>query len=290
MEKLPNFFIVGAPKAGTTTLYEYLNKIPGIYMSPVKEPKYFSSRISKKIFLLKPITNKNEYLKLFENVKNEKIIGEASPGYLADPDAPKLIYKVSPNAKILISLRDPIERLFSNYLMQLRNGRLKLSFHDEIQRSFKKKNDTEPFLMLEFSLYSENVKRYLDIFGSKQVKIIIFEQWIKDSRHTLEEILNFLDLNYQIHEFEKEDQNPYVVPRGRLGKHILASPLIRKISQKTILPSKRMSLRKLIVKKQPKPTIDVNDKNTLMKFYNDDVKKLEKILGKKLPWKNFDLE
>jgi len=290
MEKWPNFFIVGAPKAGTTTLYEYLKKIPEIYMSPIKEPKYFSSRIPKKNSLLTPITDKNKYLKLFENVKDEKIIGEASPGYLHDPNVPKLIYNVSPNAKILISLRDPIERLFSNYLNQLRNDRLKLSFHDEIQRSFKKKNDKKPFLRLEFSLYLENVKRYLDIFGSKQVKIIIFEKWIKDSRHTLEEILNFLDLNYKINEFEKESHNPYVVPRGRLGKSLLASTIVRKISQKTISPSKQTSLRKLIVKKQSRPTIDANDKKALIKYYKDDVKKLENFLGQKLPWKNFGLD
>jgi len=118
MERWPNFFIVGTAKAGTTSLYEYFKDIPGIYMSPVKEPSYFShALIPPGAPKRKRIQNKNEYLKLFEDVKNEKVIGEASPGYLVYPEVAKWIHEIAPTAKILISLRDPVERLFSSYLM-----------------------------------------------------------------------------------------------------------------------------------------------------------------------------
>ncbi len=255
--------ILGFPKCGTTSLMPYLAKKRGI--SVARDAGFYSGET-------KPVVQRREwsYLPFEEQLKRFKHeFGDPKDYHLA------------------FITRDPIERLFSNYLMQLRNSRLKLSFHDEIQRSFKKKNDKKPFVRLESSLYFENVKRYLDIFGSKQVKILIFEKWIKDSRHTLEEILNFLDLNYKINEFEEESHNPYVVPRGSLGKSLLSSSLIRKISQKTMSPSKQTSLRKLIVKKQSRPTIDANDKKALIKYYKDDVKKLENFLGQKLPWKNF---
>jgi len=74
MEKWPNLFIVGAPKAGSTTLYEYLKNIPGIYMSPRKEPDYFSRSTVPNNSSMKPIQNKKQYLSLFEDVKDEKII------------------------------------------------------------------------------------------------------------------------------------------------------------------------------------------------------------------------
>ena len=74
MSTWPNFFIVGAPRCGTTSLYEYLNQTPGVYMSPIKEPSFFSVSINPEIKLATLIRDKDKYLKLFKNVKNEKVI------------------------------------------------------------------------------------------------------------------------------------------------------------------------------------------------------------------------
>ena len=77
----PNFLIVGAPKAGTTSLYEYLNAVPEIFMSSVKEPHYFAKNlVEKNDPILRPIRNKEEYLKLFKNAGNKKVIGAFSGG------------------------------------------------------------------------------------------------------------------------------------------------------------------------------------------------------------------
>ena len=119
MKNWPNFYIVGAPKAGTTSMYEYLKNVPGIYMSAIKEPNYFSiNTVPDNHPVLKPIRDKMKYLSLFDDVTNEKIIGEASPDYLPDPDAPHLIHQVAPHAHIVIILRDPVERAFSDYLRE----------------------------------------------------------------------------------------------------------------------------------------------------------------------------
>ena len=125
MDRWPNFFIVGADKAGSSSLYSYLKEIPEIFMSPIKEPNYFSVKTISQNGLLNTIRDKKKYLALFKNVKDEKIFGEASSSYLADPEAPNLIHQVSPRAKILISLRDPAERIFSHYLMSRRLGKKK---------------------------------------------------------------------------------------------------------------------------------------------------------------------
>jgi len=127
--RYPNFYIVGAAKAGTSSLYSYLKDIPGIFMSPIKEPNYFSRQILPDNHRLKPIRDENKYLNLFKGAKNETILGEASPSYLVDPGAAELIHYYSPHAFILISLRDPVERLFSHYLMMRRNRILKASFY-----------------------------------------------------------------------------------------------------------------------------------------------------------------
>ena len=83
MEKIPNFFIVGAPKSGTTSLHEYLKEVPEIYMSPLKEPNFFSiTNIKADDDIINPIRDKKQYLDLFTGVKNETIIGESTAHYL----------------------------------------------------------------------------------------------------------------------------------------------------------------------------------------------------------------
>ena len=140
---MPNFFIVGAPKAGTTSLYHYLDQHPDVYMSPVKEPCHFSEEIRLQNFsqemlpgvkptcapsrstLRGPMTEKrfggvgmewDDYLRLFENVKGEAAIGEASALDLGSKTAARNIQLRVPNARILMVLREPVGRAFSNTL------------------------------------------------------------------------------------------------------------------------------------------------------------------------------
>ncbi len=289
MEKWPNFFIVGADKAGTSSLYSYLYQIPEVFMSRIKEPNYFSINTIADNHPLKPIRDKKNYLNLFKNVKDEKIIGEASPSYLSDHDAPKLIYQVSPDAKILISLRDPVERVYSHYLMLKRLGSKISTFHNQIEISLnEKKNKKEDRILLENGLYFQHVKRYLSIFRKEQVKIIIFEDFVKDTKNTLKEILNFLNLKNELHDFKPEPYNKYGEVRGPLSQKILQNMTIRRISEMFISPSKRRILKeKFILKEKIKPELEENDRILLVNYYNEDVKNLKNLLGRELPWKNF---
>ena len=256
-------------------------------MSSIKEPHYFSAM--PKDHRLRPIKDKRKYLNLFKDVTDEKIIGEASPSYLGDSEAPKLIHELVPHAHILISLRDPVERVFSSYLMKNREGGLHRSFNDELQKAMDNKIDhTKPHLRLESDMYSENVKRYFDIFGREQVKVIIFEEFIKDAKGTVEEILRFLGLNQKLDNFEAEVHNPFAVARGSVSQFIFRDSRIRGMAEKILSPQQRKILReKLLTKKQPKPKINQEDKKILAKFYYDDVQKLKQLLERELPWPNF---
>jgi len=284
METWPNFFIVGAPKAGTTSLWAYLNEIPGIYMSPVKEPEYFSEAHDDAGFPRKRL-NEEQYLSLFNGVKDEKIIGEASTGYLVDPKALFSIHDINPTAYILISLRDPVERLFSSYLFYVRFGYLKASFCEEIENSIK----NFPMWM-ERGIYFDRVKRCLELFGTKHVKILIFEEWIKNPKNTVQEILQFLGINYEINDFKEETYNPLLVSRGSIAKLVFRSKKIVGFAQK-YLPSstRRILTEKILTYKAEKPKMEKKDRNFLIDFYKDDVKKLANLLGRKLPWRNFTL-
>lgn len=292
MEKWPNFFIVGAPKAGTTSLYSYLNKIPEIYMSPVKEPNYFSVSVVAEKSYFRPIRDKKKYLKLFEEVKDEKILGEASPRYLSDPETPKLIHEIIPHASIVISLRDPVERLFSHYLHRVRLGIVKSSFKEVLKVELEGRIDrfNRP-VDLEFGLYSDNLKTYQDIFGSEHVKLLIFEEWIKNPKHAVEEIVRFLGLNYSLNDFEDESYNVFRIVRGSVAQFLLTNKGVD-IAAKFITPSSVRAFLKnnLLLKNGPKPVMDDESRVTLVKFYHDDVQKLQTMLGRKLPWPNFEFK
>jgi len=289
MEKWPNLFIVGVPRAGTTSIYEYLKGIPGIYMSPKKEPHYFSVNINPDIFNPIPIREKTKYLELFSAVKNEKFIGEASTSYIYDPDSANLIYSQVVDAKIIISLRDPVERIFSHYLLDKRLGWLKNSFHDELRRSLDNYNNGErAYLGLQIFKYSENVLKFLETFGKEQVKVVIFEEFVENSKKILQEILQFLGLDNSINKYENIVYNKSYGFKGPISKSILQSDKVKKISK--IFPSsyRKMFRKKFLTQEHTMSKMNEEDRRMLIDFYKNDVIKLQNILHRMLPWKNFN--
>ena len=286
MEQWPNFFIVGAPRCGTTSLHRYLSKIPGIFMSPFKEPNYFNPNVKKEFFIFKPIRDKKKYLKLFERVTSEIAIGEASPTYLMDPSTPSLISKVIPNAKIIAILRDPVDRIFSEFLFLLGTASVKSSFSDTIRQGVKGKNYSSKRL-LDSGLYYEQVKRYFETFGEKQVKIIIFEEFFQDAKKNLTDVLDFLGIKQEVLDFEDEIHNPFIVPKGKFPKYIMGNKMLRKFGKNILPKSTIRSLRDTLTEKAEKPNILDQDRKFLCDFYRKDVEKLKQLLNHPLPWKNF---
>jgi hypothetical protein len=290
----PNFFIVGAQRAGTTSLYLYLKETPAVYMSPVKEPSYFAPNYIRRDpgrFL----RDKKEYLKLFENASGYIAVGEATPIYLWDPDAPKLIHQTVPHARIIMILRDPIERAYSSYLTKKKyRGDMKSSFYDELMRDYKSQEKLfgRSSRYVEFGMYYEQVKRYFDIFGREQVKVIIFEEFAQHTVQTVNEVLAFLGVNHTVTEIS-EQYHPYSVPRGPLAQWIfsfiygLTSRNVRLFKiVTTLLPRSLIESlpEKMFFKRKQKPKIDPQSVKFLQEIYRDDVIRLESLLGRSLPW------
>jgi len=283
MNRWPNFFIVGAPRSGTTSLYEYLNEVPGIFMSKIKEPNYFNPSVENDLFLSKPVRDKKKYLNLFTDSKDELAIGEASPTYLWDPKTPKLIHNEIPDARIIINLRDPITRAFSEYLFLSGLGSLKGTFLEIIKKSIKAENYPSG-RTVQNGLYYEQVKRYIDIFSLNQIKIIIFEEFVQDSFKSVKKVLDFLGIPQDPPTSVTEIHNAFTLPRGRLASIIVENKVLRKMG-KTLLPRNGLfRLRKILTKETPKPKITIEEKNLLQEFYHNDVIKLQKLLNCSFPW------
>jgi hypothetical protein len=293
-EVWPNFFIVGAPKAGTTSLYYYLKNIPGIYLSPIKEPNYFVRHaVQGGSFDL--IQDKAEYLGLFRKSDRCVAIGEASSTYLWGPDSPTLIHEAVPHARIIILLRDPIDRARSQYLMRMKYHHLKSSFYDELMRDYNSKEKVWGVsgLYIEFGMYYEQVKRYLDQFGKEQVKIILFEEFIHHPRENVNEVLSFLGVNHRVTDADVNEQhNPFLVPRSRLSLWVYA--FFRWLRAKGINTSKIrilvgdsgiLAVENSLSKETEKPKIEPKAVEFLRQVYYDDVIRLQSLLGRSLPWR-----
>ena len=278
--KMPNFFIVGAPRAGHTSLYEYLRKVPEIYMPEAKAPGHFFPPGTKNRY------DKEKYLALFENVEKQKAIGEAS-AYMTIEDTDKTIHKIIPNAKIIMILRDPSARAFSHFLQGLRGGYRTGTFEDAFKQYLKNKDRDSNFYhhMIKPGFYYQPVKNYLETFGEKQVKIILFEEYAKDTKKTVKSILRFLGIDSEPPENIDEVYNAYTEPIGDFGRSVVKNRIINKFSKKILSKSSRQSvLRTVLNKKGEKPKISEEDQKALDEIYRDDAKKLQGLLGIKLPW------
>ena len=200
----PNFFIVGAPKCGTTSLHEYLQRHPDVYMPFYKEPHYFGSDLKGSRFM--QFRDKPEkYLKLFDDARGEKRIGESSPWYLVSENAAQEIYAFDPNAKIIMLLRNPVDMMYSMWSQFRYSGNEQIEvFEDALAAEPARKKGKlirraahciTGLFYREMASYTEQVKRYYDVFGRENV--IIFDDFKSDTAGVYKDVLEFLEIDSQ---------------------------------------------------------------------------------------------
>ena len=286
----PNFFIAGGSKCGTTNISYYLNSHPKIFFSELNEPYYFCQwDVPEKYNRSSMITDMKKYLELFKNVKNEKIIGEASSPYLSCPHAALEIKKAFPNSKILISIRNPIERAHSAYFSYKFMKPTKQNFMEMIKMHEKIIKEKIFYInnILESGFYTKNIIRFQEIFGKENVKVIIFEDYIKNTILNINSILNFLGINEKV-DFSEQSKGAYRIPKNFISKILLNNKIFRRLSIFLIPTVMRQKLGdKYFLKQVKKPEMLENERDYLRKLYNNEVMELERLLGKKLPWNDF---
>jgi Sulfotransferase family len=308
---LPNFFLVGAPKAGTTSLYHYLAQHPDIYMSPIKEPCHFSTEVrpenfshemragveaafrEQRKYLQGPMTEQrfggvgmdwDDYVKLFRNVRTETAIGEASVSYLWSKTAATNIHAKIPHAKVVVVLRDPVSRAFSEYLEILAAGKLRCSFREYIGACLSWKTDKISLWwpILEAGLYYESVKRYLDRFPREKVCILLYDNYRVQPGSTIAEIFRFLSVDSSFTSDLSRRHNEPRVPRfNSMSRFLKKRGAFDRLA--TLVPSKlKPPLRKLAVRPRERVAVTSSDRRFLLGYYRDDIGKLAQLLNRDL--------
>ena len=283
----PDFFIVGAPKCGTTALCKYLDQHPDLFIPPIKELYYFCSDIMVKINKAPRANTLEEYLSFFAD-GDEKICGEASVLYLVSEIAAQEIKNFNPNAKIIIMLREPVSLMYSLHSMNVANGYMAIK---DFKLALEKKTWGLPYR--EVVKFTEQIQRYFDCFEREQVHIIIFDDFKNDTNKIYKETLEFLgvDPNFKT-EFTPRNPNRQV-HSASLQKMIIHPPSKVLEIGKFLFPFPRSVRRKFLenIKKRlkrfntqtaPRPSLDPEFHRSLQKELAPEVERLSFLLGRDL--------
>ncbi len=295
--KKPNFFIVGAPKCGTTALSEYLRTHLNVFISTPKEPHYFAHDFP---LYKKYLPTLDDYMALFANVSPEcSAVGEASVWYLYSNEAIKAVYDFAPNARVIVMLRNPIE------LVQSIHSQLVWVLDENVGdfatawRLQERRKDGEglPASCREpaFLQYGEvaklgyQVERLLDIFPREQVKILFLEDMKRDTGSVYREVLDFLGLkNDERKEFPRINENKY--NRSKVAAKFIQRPpplfvvLLKGVKRLFGIEQLkwRQKLQNINANVRARPVLDKELQQELIDFFRDDVRKLQALTGRDL--------
>jgi len=290
--KRPNFFIVGAPKCGTTAMNDYLAKHPDVFMA-TKELHYFGSDLN-----IKSRMTLAEYLDHFDGVHKESVIGDASVWYLFSRTAAAEIKEFAPDAKILIMLRNPVQlipSLHSQHLSDINEDVTDLEKAlslEEDRRSGKSLPDSLGFSALpsyiDTVMFADQVKRYFDIFGTANVQVLLYDDFARDPASAFATVLGFLGIENKI-QIRFDVINPGKrIKNFRLHKLILRPSASLQKFARTIIPFKPVRhrlmaylLRKNIEMKRV-GEMSTGTRVKLKEFLAEDIRKLSKLLGRDL--------
>ena len=269
---LPNFLIIGAPKAGTTSLYSYFREHPAIFMPDLKEPRFFGYE-GQDDRIRFPIRTLEEYAALFEGVTTETAIGEATPHYLVYPVAAQRIRDLLPEVRLIASLRDPVERAYSVYQMNLRNKGVNagVPFVEAI-RSDHNLRET----------YADMLARYVALFPPEQLKVILLEDLEADPRGTVRSLFAFLGVDPDFVPDLSKIANPGGEPRNKLLHGLLSDPRLRVMSRGLLprgLVDRLRDMRSRNLAKQP---LGPEDRRAAIGLFRDDILRTQDLIGRDL--------
>jgi hypothetical protein len=279
----PNLFIVGAPKGGTTTLWRYLDQHPDVFMSPEKEPNFF----------LDPtppvrVPTEEAYLALFAGASDEAWLGEASGRYFSDPTTPELITARVPGARIMIALRDPVERAYSSYWHDVKFGIESRPFSDVADEQLDDSrlpvgSDPEK-KHVYLGFYSQHVSRYLDVFGDA-TRVGFLEDLHADPAGEAASIFEFLGVDPSVaRQISPGAYNVFAQPRNRLAARLMASPRARAGGRAVLPEPVRSWVENLVLQRGQKPPLDPALRARLQAAFAADRDPLEQLLGRPVPW------
>jgi hypothetical protein len=287
---LPNFIVIGAAKAGTTALYWYLSEHPAVFMSPVKETNFFGYGRDAEGRLLYgdpevhhfPIQTMAEYEQLFEGAGGVPAIGEASPIYLECPQAAERIRAAIPGVRLVASLRQPVERAYSDYLMHLRHRGLRFDAARDLSPSAPWAAADSRWMQV--SRYHGQLERYYAAFPRSQIHVALFDDLKRDALGMVQDVYRFIGVDAA---FAPDFDTPHAIgglPASRLVERVLTNRVVGSVV-KPLLPIKaanwvrRMRARNL---KKPPSLPQALRRELTLRVFREEIDRTARLIGRSL--------
>jgi len=277
----PNFFIVGMPRSGTTSMYTYLKQHPDIYLAVYKEPNFFSKDLTQSHYNVQdPVM----YDSLFTLAGDKKRIGEGSVWYLTSQIAAVEIKKFNPSAKIIIMLRNPIGMIYSLHGLYVRT---KNEDTADFQQALEKQTERmrglsipptcyfpEGLFYTEVAKYHDKIKRYIDIFTRDNIHVILFDDFTRNTAQCYRETLDFLEVeaNFQA-EFDLEKAAKIIQPMVLKQIRHSHPGIKKKLSTKLGLEAHKST---------PREPLPPELRSHLQSLFKPDIEKTSQLIGKDL--------
>ena len=291
---LPNFLVIGAAKSGTTSLYHYLRQHPQIFMSPVKEPRFFALEGDSldwhgpgdQRFATNSITTLHAYRELFEQVNGESAVGEASVLYLEHPEAPDRIARRIPHARLIAVLRNPADKAYSSYLFNCRQGYEQLEFEDALRAEPERIADGWywSWRYRTRGFYDRSLRPYFERFDRSQIRVHLYEDFTRDPRGLLADLFGFLGVDYGFQPNMKVRHNVSGRPKRPRLQRLLTRPHPVKEAAKSVI-SEDWGHRVIARLQRPnlvRPPLRPETRVDLIDSYREDIGRLEELIGRDL--------
>ena len=290
---LPNFLIIGSGRSGTTSLHSYLDAHPEVFMSEIKETNFFAFENRQHLYggpgakwLIKgSVSIRRDYEALFDGADTYKAVGESSPRYLYTPEALHNIKSSLPDAKLIVILRNPVERAYASYTGLRRDGLEKCSTF-KAALADQDRRISENWALgryIEVGYYAKHLKNVFDLFPRDQVRIYLYEDLRDDPTSLLKDLFGYLDVS--------RDFVPNMCERKN-ESGIISNPVLRTIwtgsamARTMVRPYVPLQMRhmagKLLVRNLKKTPMEDEMRSVLEKELRPDILSLQDLVQRDL--------
>jgi hypothetical protein len=282
---LPNFLGIGAPKAATTWIFHCLRDHSDIFVPGSKEVNYFGRRYSS--------MSQTEYERYFDGVVDEASVGEITTLYLYHKEAPYRAYGAVPDAKLFVSLRNPIDQVYSHFWHLFRQG-----LRNPRPGSFEEALEMYPEKILTPACYYEHISRWLDVYDRSQLHIILYRDISDRPEQTIQNLFSFLGVDSSVHpsSLEKTGKSSRrgTSPRSKTWEqaytkvydflttqvymplmNILGHNRAEKIKNKLRV----REVMEIIFRSTGYPNMNPETRVALRDYFSEDIRKLESLVG-----------
>jgi len=268
---LPNFLVIGAGKSGTTSLYRYLAQHPDVFMSAIKETNWFAYEGQRDNRY--PIRTRDAYERLFDGVTAERAVGEASPQYLKSAVAAERIAAALPGVRLVVLLRDPVDRAYSSYLHSLREALEHRGVEEALQPGSR---------YVEMGLYHPQLSRYFERFERSRIKVILYDDLVANPAAVTRDLYAFLGVDENFPVNTSTRHNAAAVPRSMILNRMLVKIVT---TFRRIVPSLKNTGIAVRMKRpllRPPEPLPPSIRRRLTGYFRDDIARTGELIGRDL--------